>query len=124
MTYIDGMVAAVPKMNKEKFKAHAEAFDAAFIEWGAIRVVECWEDDVPDGKQTDFRQAVKAKADEQIVFSWIEWPDKETRNAGMEKMEAAMKSDPKMNMEENPMPFDGMRLIYGGFVPMITMNQS
>ncbi|GLX79078.1 hypothetical protein tinsulaeT_24180 [Thalassotalea insulae] len=123
MNYIDGVILAVPKANKEKFTEHALKFDQAFIEWGALRVVECWEDDVPDGKQTDFRRAVQAQPDEDIVFSWVEWPDKATRDAGMEKMQAAMETDTRVSMEHNPMPFDGMRLIYGGFKPIIQLNQ-
>ena len=71
-----------------------------------------------DGKQTDFRRAVQAKDDETVVFSWIEWPDKATRDAGMEKM---MK-DPRMNPQTNPMPFDGMRMIFGGFSPVIELE--
>ncbi|WP_020405601.1 DUF1428 domain-containing protein [Hahella ganghwensis] len=123
MSYIDGFVIAVPKANKEKFAHHAETADTAFLEWGAIRVFECWEDDVPDGKTTDFRRAVKAKDDEAVVFSWIEWPDKATRDAGMEKMMAAMKSDPRLNPEQNPMPFDGRRMIFGGFSPLLELSQ-
>ena len=123
MSYIDGFVMAVPKANKEKFTRHAEAADAAFMEWGAIRVLECWEDDVPDGKVTDFHMAVKAKEDEAVVFSWIEWPDKETRDAGMEKMRMAARSDPRFDPEKNPMPFDGMRMIFGGFVPVVRLEK-
>ncbi len=123
MSYIDGFILAVPKANKEKFTQHALTFDQAFIEWGALRVMECWEDDVPDGQQTDFRRAVQAQADEDVIFSWIEWPDKATRDAAMEKMKAAMETDPRLNMEKNPMPFDGMRLIYGGFAPVIQLKQ-
>ena len=89
-----------------------------FVEYGATRVLECWGDDVPDGKQTDFRRAVQAKDDEVVVFSWIEWPDKATRDAGMKK---AM-DDPRMKPEANPMPFDGMRLIYGGFAPVVEVG--
>ncbi|MCB1690155.1 MAG: DUF1428 domain-containing protein, partial [Halioglobus sp.] len=82
MSYIDGFVIAVPKANKEKFIRHAETADAAFIEFGATRVLECWEDDVTDGKVTDFRRSVQAREDEAVVFSWIEWPDKTSRDAG------------------------------------------
>lgn len=118
MPYIDGFVMAVPTANKEKFIQHANDGDSVFVEHGATRVLECWEDDVPDGTQTDFRRAVQAKDDESVVFSWIEWPDKAARDAGME---AAMK-DPRLTPENNPMPFDGKRMIYGGFVPVLELG--
>ena len=91
-----------------------------FLEYGATRVLECWGDDVPKGKQTDFQRAVQAKDDETVVFSWIEWPDKATRDAGMEKV---MK-DPRMSPEKNPMPFDGMRMIFGGFTPVVEVSST
>jgi uncharacterized protein YbaA (DUF1428 family) len=118
MAYIDGFVMAVPNANKQKFIAHAHDGDAFFLECGATRVLECWGDDVPVGKQTDFRRAVQAKDDETVVFSWIEWPDKPTRDAAMAKM---MK-DLRMNPETNPMPFDGKRMIFGGFSPVLELG--
>ncbi len=115
MSYIDGFVIAVPTANKEKFIAHAKMGDSVFIDLGATRVVECWGDDVPDGQVTDFRRAVQAGEDETVVFSWIEWPDKATRTAAyavmMDWMKNPEKTDPRMNPEKNPMPFDGKRLI-------------
>lgn len=126
MSYIDGFVIAVPTANKEKFIEHAKLGDSVFIDLGATRVVECWGDDVPDGKVTDFRGAVKATAEETVVFSWIEWPDKATRDAGMKTltdwMEDPDRGDPRMDPEKNPMPFDGMRLIYGGFQPIVEVG--
>ena len=83
MSYVDGFVIAVPTANKQKFIDHAATFDELFLQYGASRVLECWGDDVPAGKQTDFQRAVKAKDDEAIVFSWVEWPDKATRDAAM-----------------------------------------
>lgn len=118
MSYIDGFVIAVPTASKQTFVDHANEADALCIEYGATRVLECWGDDVPAGKQTDFQRAVQAKDDETVVFSWIEWPDKATRDAGMEKM---MK-DPRMNPETNPMPFDGKRMIFGGFEPVLELG--
>ena len=118
MAYIDGFVIAVPTANRQKFIDHARTFDQLFLEFGATRIVEGWGDDVPDGKQTDFRKAVQAKDDETVVFSWVEWPDKATRDAGMEKM----MDDPRMDPKTNPMPFDGMRLVYGGFAPVLELG--
>ena len=123
MSYVDGFVIAVPTANREKFISHAELGDSVFIDLGATRVVECWGDDVPDGKVTDFRRAVQATEDETVVFSWIEWPDKATRDAAMKTMMSWMKNpekaDPRMDPEKNPMPFDGTRLIFGGFTPIV-----
>ena len=116
MAYIDGFVIPVKTGDKDAFLAHAKAVDALFLEWGALRVVECWGDDVPTGKTTDFARAVQAGDDETVVFSWIEWPDKATRDAAMEKMQ----SDPRMM--EQPMPFDGKRMIYGGFDPIFDLE--
>ncbi|MFT6473296.1 DUF1428 domain-containing protein [Qipengyuania profunda] len=120
--YIDGFVMAVPTANKDKFTAHAEMADNVFIDLGATRVIECWGDDVPDGETTDFRKAVKAKDDEAVVFSWIEWPDKQTRDAAMAKIMSEDFSDERMDQEKNPMPFDGKRLIFGGFAPVAELN--
>ena len=120
--YIDGFVMAVPTANKDKFTAHAESADSVFIDLGATRVIECWGDDVPDGETTDFRKAVKTKDDEAVVFSWIEWPDKQTRDAAMAKMMSKDFSDERMDQEKNPMPFDGKRLIFGGFAPVAELE--
>ena len=127
MSYIDGFVIAVPTANKQKFIDHANTGDGVFIDMGATRVLECWGDDIQEGKSTDFRKAVKATEDESIVFSWIEWPDKETRDAGMARLNAMMEdpdeTDPRMDPEKNPMPFDGKRLIFGGFVPVVSLEK-
>ena len=122
MSYIDGFVIAIPAENKTKFIEHARLADSVFIELGATRIVECWEDDVKDGKVTDFRRAVAAEVDEQIVFSWIEWPSKEVRDAAMEKMMGGSINDPRMDPVKNPMPFDGKRMILGGFMPVVTLG--
>lgn len=119
MAYIDGFVIAVPNANKQKFIEHAKAADSIFMEHGATRILECWGDDVKDGKLTDFRRAVQAKDDETVVFSWIEWPDKKTRDTAMPKI---MK-DPRLQPDKNPMPFDGKRLIMGGFEPVVTLGK-
>ena len=115
MSYIDGFVIAVPNNNRQKFIDHARSSDSVFMELGATRVLECWGDDVKDGKLTDFRRAVQAKQDEAVVFSWIEWPDKPTRDKAMKRMDELMQSDDRMNPGKNPMPFDGKRMIFGGF---------
>ena len=107
--YVDGFVAPVPSGNREAYLAMAQKATAKFREYGAVRVVEAWGDDVPDGRVTDFRRAVKAEQGENVVFSWIEWPDKATRDAAM----ARMQSDERMMAE--PMPFDGKRMFWGGF---------
>jgi uncharacterized protein YbaA (DUF1428 family) len=122
MSYIDGFVIAVPTANKQKFIDHAAMADPIFIEMGATHIVEAWQDDVKDGKVTDFRRAVQATADESIVFSWISWPDKATRDTAMAKMMSDDFKDPRMDPATNPMPFDGARLIYGGFSPVVELG--
>lgn len=121
MSYIDGFVMAVPTANKQKFIDHAKKIDTIFTDLGATRVVECWGDDVPAGKVTDFGKAVQAKDDETVVFSWIEWPDKATRDAAMQKMMSEDFKDDRMDQEKNPMPFDGQRLVFGGFEPIVEL---
>jgi uncharacterized protein YbaA (DUF1428 family) len=122
MSYVDGFVIAVPTANKQKFTDHAAMADPVFMEMGATHIVEAWQDDVKDGKVTDFRRAVQAKDDESVVFSWITWPDKATRDAAMEKMMSGGMNDPRMDPALNPMPFDGMRMIFGGFSPVLELG--
>jgi uncharacterized protein YbaA (DUF1428 family) len=122
MSYVDGFVIAVPTANKQKFTDHAAMADPVFMEMGATHIVEAWQDDVKDGKVTDFRRAVQAKDDESVVFSWITWPDKATRDAAMEKMMSGGMNDPRMDPALNPMPFDGMRMIFGGFSPVVELG--
>jgi uncharacterized protein YbaA (DUF1428 family) len=114
MSYVDGFVLAVPVANKEAFRRHAAEAAPVFKEHGATRVVECWGDDVPDGKLTDFRGAVKAEDGEVVVFSWIEYPSKAVRDAAMAKV----MEDPRMKGMSD-MPFDGKRMIFGGFAPIV-----
>lgn len=113
MTYIDGMVAAVPADGEAAYLAHATHVAALFREFGATRCVDCWGDDVPAGKVTDFARAVQANAGEAVVFAWVEWPDKATRDAGM----ARLMAEPRM--AGVTMPFDGRRMIFGGFRPIV-----
>lgn len=123
MAYIDGFVIAVPTANKQQFIDHARHFDTLLLDMGAIRILECWGDDVQHGKQTDFYRAVDAKEGESAVFSWIEWPDKATRDAAFARMEELMKTDERFDPEKNPMPFDGKRMIYGGFSPVVALEK-
>ncbi len=110
MTYIDGFIIPVPKANRAAYLAMAEKAAALFKEHGALKVVECWGDDIPEGKLTSFPMAVKCEPDEGVVFSWIIWPSREMRDEGSRKVMA----DPRMQFGPD-MPFDGKRLIYGGF---------
>lgn len=114
MAYVDGFVVAVPTANKEAYVAFARRALPLFKEYGAIRLVEAWGDDVPHGKTTDFHMAVKAKEDETVLFAWVEWPSREIRDACHSKMQ----DDPRMK-DMGEMPFDGMRMIYGGFIPVV-----
>ena len=113
MSYVSGFVAAVPAANKETYRKHAADAAPLFKEFGATRMVEAWGDDVPDGKVTDFKGAVKAETGETVVFSWVEWPSREVRAAAWGKM----MEDPRMAALE--MPFDGKRVVYGGFAPIL-----
>jgi uncharacterized protein YbaA (DUF1428 family) len=110
-TYVDGFVIPVRKDDKAAYLAMAQKAAEVWRDHGALEVIECWGDDVPDGKVTSFPMAVKLEADEVVVFSWVVWPSKEARNAGNEKVMA----DPRMAPENMEMAFDGKRLIYGGF---------
>jgi uncharacterized protein YbaA (DUF1428 family) len=116
MPYIDGFVIPAPTADKDKFVDHATRMDRMFLDMGALRVVECWADDVPRGKVTDFHRAVDLKDDETLVFSWVEWPDKATRDSAMQKMEK------NEEMMAEPMPFDGKRMIFGGFTPVVDIE--
>jgi uncharacterized protein YbaA (DUF1428 family) len=111
MAYVDGFVAAVPTTGREAYRAFADRMAGIFREHGALKVVECWGDDVPEGKVTSFPMAVKLQKDESVVFAWITWPSREVRDAGMKKVMA----DPRAQPDANQLPFDGKRLIYGGF---------
>ena len=111
MSYVDGFVVPVPRDRREAYLEHATRAAAVFKEYGATQVVECWGDDVPPGKLTSFPLAVQATADEEVVFSWVTWPSREVRNDAWQKL----MDDPRMQPGATTMPFDGKRLIYGGF---------
>ena len=109
MSYIDGFVIPVPAGKKEAYREMSEKVAPVFKRHGAIRMVECWGDDLPDGKSTDFKRAVKAEPGETVVFSWVVWPSKAVRDAANKEI----MQDPSMRSFD--MPFDGKRLIHGGF---------
>jgi uncharacterized protein YbaA (DUF1428 family) len=111
MSYVDGFVCAVPTADREKYRDYAAGTALIFKEHGALSLVECWGDDVPDGKLTSFPMAVKCRADETVVLAWIIWPSRQVRDEGMKKV----MQDPRADPGANPMPFDGARLIFGGF---------
>lgn len=116
MNYVDGFVCAVPTANREAYVKHAQQGAAIFKEFGATSVVECWGDDVPEGKLTSFPLAVKCEPTETVVFSWITWPSKQVRDDAWKKV----MEDPRMSPQNNPMPLDGKRLIYGGFQTIVS----
>jgi uncharacterized protein YbaA (DUF1428 family) len=116
--YVCGLVIPVPEEKKEAYRAWAESSARFFKDYGCLEIVECWEDFVPDGKETDFRRAVAAKEGEKIVFIWQVWPDKETFFASEERMH----KDPRMDGAGEP-PFDAKRLILGCFAPISVMGR-
>lgn len=121
MTYVDGFVIAVPKANKEAYRKMSEKAWSIFSKHGALRQMECWGDDVPEGKVTSFTIALQRKDDEVAVFSWIEWASKEARDKGNA---AAMEEFSKMpEMAPDKMPFDGKRLFWGGFQPILEKSR-
>ncbi len=117
--YVQGFLIPVPEGKKEAYRAIAQKVGAKFVEYGVTEIVEAWEDDVPDGKVTDFRMATRAETGEKIVFSWMVWPDKATCDAAKQKME----SDPFWAEDMSEMPFDGKRMIWGGFAPILTIGR-
>ena len=96
--------------------------DHVFLEAGASRVLECWPDDVRRGDTTDLFRAVRAEEGEAVLLSIVEWPDKETRDRGLEKIEAMQKTDPRLDVERHPLPFDGKRMIFGGFQTILELE--
>jgi uncharacterized protein YbaA (DUF1428 family) len=117
MAYVDGFVLPVPIANRDHYLRHASEAAAVFKEHGASRVVECWGDDVPDGKLTSMPMAVKLEPGETVAFGWIVWPSKAVRDTAMPKV----MGDPRLSHEANPMPFDGKRVIFGGFEVLIDL---
>ena len=115
MAYVDGFVVAVPEANRAAYVEMAAEVAEVFRDHGALRVVECWGDDVPDGVLTSFPMAVKVEPGETVVFAWIEWPSREARDAGHAKVMA----DPRVKTPGAGMPFDGKRMIFGGFATVL-----
>ena len=116
MTYVDGVVLAVPTEKRDVYRKMAEQMAVIFKDHGALKVVETWGDDVPDGKLTSFPMAVKCEDGESVVFSWIIWPSREARDEGKQKVFA----DPRMaQMDMSSAPFDGKRMIFGGFETIV-----
>ena len=111
MTYFEGFIVPVPEANRGAYQKHATEFAPLVQQVGVRRMVECWESDVPEGKVTDFRKAVDATPGEKVVFSWFEYPSRQDRDAANEKF----MSDPGMEEMGKNMPFDGKRMIMGGF---------
>jgi len=113
--YVNGYIVPVPEGSKAAYKDIAEKFWDIVKDYGAKSQVECWEVDVQDGKTTDFRRAVKAEEGEKIVFAWVTWPDKATADASNKKLMA----DERMADFGTEMPFDGKRMVIGGFEPLV-----
>jgi uncharacterized protein YbaA (DUF1428 family) len=111
MTYFEGFIVPVPEANKDAFAKHANQMSPLLQEIGVRRQVEAWDSDLPEGKVTDFRKAVDAKPDEKVVFAWFEYPDRKARDAANERM----RSDSRMAEVGGDAPFDGKRMIFGGF---------
>jgi uncharacterized protein YbaA (DUF1428 family) len=117
MQYVDGFVIAVPKQKLEAYKAIAKTSGDVWKEYGALEYVECVGDDVPYGEVTSFPRAVQAKDDEVVVFSWVVYDSREKRDEVMKKV----MDDPRIKASMNDMPFDGKRMIFGGFKPFLQL---
>jgi len=120
MSYVDGFVVPVPEGSKDEYRQLAEKMGRKCKNLGALSYVEAWSDDVQRGKVTDFYMAVKAEDGEGVVFSYILWPSKDVRDKGWEKIMA----DPEMQPGSNPMPFDGKRMFWGGFQPIVEIGET
>jgi uncharacterized protein YbaA (DUF1428 family) len=118
MPYVDGFVLAVPKKNLDAYKAMARKAGQVWKEHGAIDYVETIADDVPYGEVTSFPRAVQAKDDEVVVFSWATYKDRKTRDEVMKKV----MEDPRLKNDMQNMPFDGKRMIFGGFEPFLELH--
>ena len=111
LPYIDGFVCAVASDQRDAYTAYAQKFGAIFKQYGALAVVDAWGDDVPEGKLTSFPMAVKREPNETVAFGWVTWASRAARDEAWAKMQ----SDPRFDPSTNVMPFDGKRMIFGGF---------
>lgn len=118
--YVQGFLVPVPEGNKEQYREVAHKFAEVMQQHGMIEVVEAWEADVPDGVHTDFRKAVKLEDGEKVVFAWVMWPDKETCEAA----HASMMAEEFASQVGEQMPFDGKRMVFGGFDPLVQWRKS
>ncbi|HEY3694260.1 DUF1428 domain-containing protein [Phenylobacterium sp.] len=117
MPYVDGFVLAVPKEKIEAYRVFARKAGEVWMEYGALTYVECAGDDTPYGELTSFPRAVQAKDNEMVVFSWITYESREKRD----EINAKVMADPRLKPEGLDMPFDGKRMIYGGFRTIVEM---
>ena len=117
MSYVDGFVLAVPKDRLEDYKALARLAGSVWKEHGALAYVECTGDDTPYGELTSFPRAVQAKDDEVVVFSWIVYASRAARD----EINAKVMADPRIKMDPAKMPFDGQRMIFGGFESFVEL---
>lgn len=123
MSYLDCYIYAVHKSAKEHFLRHANHIDPLLMALGATRIWECWGDDLPPGQVTDYRRAVRAEEDEIVVLSMVEWPDKASRDAGQNRLHELAKTDERFDEQKYPVPFDGKRMVIGGFEVLLEMSK-
>ena len=117
--YVMGVILAVPEANEAAYKTMADEMAEIIMDYGALEVIENWESDVPDGEVTDFRKAVAAEEGEKIVFSWAVFESKEASDKAHEDM----MQDERMKAQPETMPFDGKRMIFGGFRTITSMKR-
>lgn len=119
MAYVDGFVVAVPKDNLAAYRKLARRAGKIWREHGALEYIECISDDVPTGKTTSFPQAVKLKKDELVAFSWIIYKSRRDRD----RINKLVMSDPRLAdmMDPKSLPFDGKRMIFGGFKTIVEL---
>ncbi len=120
MSYVDGFVVAVPKANLGAYEEMARKAGEVWMAHGALAYVECVGDDVPYGELTSFPRSVQAKDDEVVIFSWIVYKSRKDRD----EINAKVMADPRLKPDFETMPFDGKRMIYGGFETLMEMEKA